>query len=61
MNLADIKIAFEQNIVLLPLEAILPLKQVSEVTKKARSVQEDSSVHCGSRTDRTASSFTAAR
>jgi ParB-like chromosome segregation protein Spo0J len=34
MNLADIKIAFEQNIVLLPLEAILPLKQVSEVTKR---------------------------
>ncbi|TQF40078.1 plasmid stablization protein ParB [Bradyrhizobium sp. UNPF46] len=34
MDTAEVRIAFEQDIVVLPFEAILPLKQVSDETKK---------------------------
>lgn len=34
MSMADVSIAFEQNIIVLPFDAILPLRQVSDETKK---------------------------
>ncbi|MCS3687520.1 hypothetical protein ABIF07_005452 [Bradyrhizobium elkanii] len=47
MDITDVRIAFEQNIVVLPFEAILPLKQVSDEAKKlirynrlAKSIEE---------------------
>ncbi|MCP3381226.1 ParB N-terminal domain-containing protein [Bradyrhizobium sp. CCGUVB4N] len=34
MSTADVRIAFEQNIIVLPFDSILPLKQVSDDTKR---------------------------